>query len=158
MHVPGPTMNHTMRAPFPRPFLRPFAGGLVLAALLAACSAAPGGSPTTGPTDRPSGSASSVPSASASGSPATSAVPADILQPLLADAAKRAKVDTSAITIVQAEPVTWTTGALGCPTPGVSYTQALVDGWHVVVTAGGTRIDYRTTAPGRFKVCEGLGG
>jgi hypothetical protein len=37
--------------------------------------------------------------------------------------------------VVQAEAVTWPDGALGCPEPGIVYTQALVPGYWVVVEA-----------------------
>jgi hypothetical protein len=148
-------MTDTMRAPTVRPSPRVrLGGGVLVALLLAACSAAPGASPAGSPTGTPS---SPAPTASASPS-AASAVPAALLTPIVADAATRGKVAPDAVSVVSAEAVTWTTGALGCPSPGVAYTQALVDGWHVVLTAGAARIDYRVTAPGRFKVCEGLGG
>ena len=45
--------------------------------------------------------------------------------------------------LVSALAVTWTSGALGCGKPGQSYTQALVDGMQVIVTADGTTYDYR---------------
>lgn len=37
----------------------------------------------------------------------------------------------------------FTDGSLGCPESGLSYTQALIDGMRVVVTAGDVRYDYR---------------
>lgn len=46
-------------------------------------------------------------------------------------------------TLVTAERVTWSDGALGCPKPGQAYTQALIDGTRVVVTVDGTPYDYR---------------
>ena len=124
--------------------------------LLAACSAAGGPAVTSG---QPAESAS--PSASPSGSPGPSVspgslVPAELLQPVLEDASSQSGVPANAITIVKATPVTWNDGSLGCPQPGVVYTQALVDGWQVIVEAGGTRIDYRVTGPGRFVICKGL--
>ena len=45
--------------------------------------------------------------------------------------------------LVSAESITWPNGALGCPKPGMSYTQATVDGMRVVVTADGATYDYR---------------
>ena len=32
------------------------------------------------------------------------------------------------------------------------YTQALVDGYQVIVEANGTRLDYRGSAPGKFRI------
>ncbi|WP_223171051.1 hypothetical protein [Microbacterium sp. NIBRBAC000506063] len=45
--------------------------------------------------------------------------------------------------LVTAERVTFSDGSLGCPQPGQSYTQALVDGMRVIVTADGKHYDYR---------------
>ncbi len=128
---------------------------IALPALLLACTASgPGASQAT---PGPSGGSSATPS----GSPAASllvAVPADVLGPLLDDAATRTGAARDGITVTEATAVTWPTGALGCPSPGVLYTQALVRGWQVILDAGGTRIDYRASGPGRFRICEGIGG
>lgn len=40
----------------------------------------------------------------------------------------------SEVTILEAREVTWSSGAIGCPKPGLSYTQALVDGFLVVLS------------------------
>ncbi len=45
--------------------------------------------------------------------------------------------------LVSAEDVVFSDGSLGCPSPGVSYTQSLVDGMRVVVRVDGTEYDYR---------------
>jgi hypothetical protein len=121
-----------------------------LALLLAACGGV-GGTASSVPSSQPPPSASAAPSL-----PSGGAVPADVLAPVIADAAARTGAPAAAIGIVKATPVTWNDGALGCPKPGVLYTQALVDGWQVIVEAAGKRIDYRVTGPGRFKVCEGI--
>lgn len=44
------------------------------------------------------------------------------------------------VELVVAEEVTWRDGAIGCPEPGMVYTQALVDGSRVVVRHEG--VDY----------------
>lgn len=44
---------------------------------------------------------------------------------------------------VSAEAVTFADGSLGCPSPGQSYTQSIVEGMRVVVRAGGATYDYR---------------
>ena len=55
----------------------------------------------------------------------------------LADAAKRTGLDASALVVQRAERVTWRDGALGCPQPGMAYTQALVPGWRIELQAPG---------------------
>jgi len=46
------------------------------------------------------------------------------------------------ITVITAEPVTWSDGSLGCPEPGKMYTQALVDGYRVVLEYEGVEYHY----------------
>jgi hypothetical protein len=60
----------------------------------------------------------------------------------VADLARRG-VDTEAVLVEQVQRVTWNDGSLGCPEPGVMYTQALIDGLWVVVTVAGRQYDYR---------------
>ena len=82
------------------------------------------------------------------------ALPAAIIDPIVADAAARLSVDPATVKIVSAEARTYGDGSLGCPQPGEMYTQALVDGYQVVVEVNGTQLDYRGSGPGRFRVCE----
>ncbi len=84
----------------------------------------------------------------------TGSVPNAILEPILADASERAGVDEDEIELMRGEAVTWTDGSLGCPEPGMMYTQALVDGYHVVLDAGGQELDYRVDRSGGFRLCE----
>ncbi|WP_239453288.1 MULTISPECIES: hypothetical protein [Microbacterium] len=60
---------------------------------------------------------------------------------IVADLAARGITGTPEL--VSSHAVTWRNGALGCPQPGMSYTQALVDGMRVVVVVDGTEYDYR---------------
>jgi hypothetical protein len=130
----------------------------VLAALLtivmAACSAAttsdqPVGS--GGPGAPPSGRVSPP----SSGGALPGAIPDAVLASVMDVAATEAGVAPADVTVVSAEPVTWGDGSLGCPQPGVMYTQALVDGYRVVVEAGGEQLDYRV-GNGQVRLCEGF--
>jgi hypothetical protein len=127
--------------------------GLVL--IVTACSAGAGAT-------APPPSATRPPVLTLPPSPATSSetsiVPPALLEPVLADAAQRTGADPSAIHVVEATSTTWNDGSLGCPKPGVMYTQAIVDGYQVTVEANGQKLDYRVPVEGGFKVCEGLGG
>jgi hypothetical protein len=84
-------------------------------------------------------------------------VPADILDAILAAAADRTGIAAAEIEVIRAEQVTWPDGSLGCPQPDQMYTQALVDGYQVVVDAGGEELDYRVGSGGSFRLCEGGG-
>lgn len=59
-----------------------------------------------------------------------------------ADAAERAGVDEEDVSFVTIEMVTWPDGALGCPEPDQMYTQALVEGYRIVLEADGTQYVY----------------
>src|SRR5699024_1891292 len=60
----------------------------------------------------------------------------------VADLAEREDIAENDITISEREHVTWPNGALGCPQPGDSYTQALVEGERLVLQAHGQEFDY----------------
>jgi hypothetical protein len=122
-----------------------------VALTLAACAAPLGASPEP---SRPLVAAPDLETVAPSEAPVTGEVPAAIMDDLLADAAERADADPEPIEVVRAENVTWNDGSLGCPEPGMSYTMALVDGYHVIVAAADEQLDYRVTVEGGFKLCE----
>jgi hypothetical protein len=101
--------------------------------------------PTT--PSEPSSSTSSPP-------PVTGGVPTELLDEIIADAAERVAVAVADVEVVRAEAVTWPDGSLGCPEPGMAYTQALVPGYWVVVDADGEELDYRVGRNGSFRLCE----
>lgn len=81
-------------------------------------------------------------------------VPSELLAAILADAAGRSGLPEADMTVVQAEAVVWPDGSLGCPQPGMMYTQALVNGYQVQILAGDQLLDYRATQRGSFLLCE----
>jgi hypothetical protein len=128
---------------------------IVSTLLLAACATQTGSvSPSADPS-RPVRTEPPLVTIPPSEEPVTGEVPAEILANLVADASDRAGVDTTAVEVVRAESVTWSDGSLDCPEPGMSYTQALVDGYHVILQAGAEELDYRVTVDGGFRLCEG---
>ena len=64
-----------------------------------------------------------------------------------------AGVAIDGVTLVSAEAVTFPDGSLGCPEPGMAYSQVVTDGYKIVLTAGGKTYDYRGTGPGTFRRC-----
>lgn len=64
-------------------------------------------------------------------------------------------VDASAVEVGTVEEVTWNDGSLGCPKPGEVYTQALIDGFRVVVEFEGEEYDYRVGTGTDVRLCEG---
>ena len=82
-------------------------------------------------------------------------LPAALRDAVRADAAQRAGVAPQAVRIARGAAVTWRDGSLGCPQPGMAYTQALVRGWQVFVEAGGSVLRYHGTAAGtRWLHCD----
>src|SRR3569832_2027934 len=68
----------------------------------------------------------------------------------LADAAKRFSVQAQ---VVKVERVTWRDGCLGCPQPDMMFTQALVPGWRLQLSAGERSFDYHASEQGRVVYC-----
>ena len=80
-------------------------------------------------------------------------VPQGILDPILKEAAALAEVARDQLVIVRAESVVWNDGSLGCPEPGMMYTQALVNGYWIVIEAAGQTYDFRVGSGGSFRLC-----
>jgi hypothetical protein len=89
--------------------------------------------------------------------PVIGEVPGDLLDEIMADLANKEGLGLQSIEVIRAEAVTWNDGSLGCPQPGMMYTQALVDGYWVILQAEGIDYDYRVSDTGYFILCEGRG-
>jgi hypothetical protein len=88
--------------------------------------------PTMEPTSQPTQVAESL-------MPETSLSPeqqeaADKAKTILAD---ELKVDPDAVTILEVKHVTWRDGSLGCPKPGMMYTQVITPGYLVKAEVDG---------------------
>ena len=69
------------------------------------------------------------------------------------DAAKLLGRSDAASLSVSVESVIWSDGSLGCPQPGLMYTQALVPGWRLVVRDGQREWLYHASAGGAWLLC-----
>ena len=67
--------------------------------------------------------------------------------------AARLGVSTDGIRVVSEENVTWPDGSIGCPQPGMSYTQALVDGRRVILVHDGVEYHYHGAQNGPLFYC-----
>jgi hypothetical protein len=68
----------------------------------------------------------------------------------LTDAVRRTGLKRPELEVLSAEAVTWSDGSIGCPQPGLIYTQALVPGYRIRVRAGVQTLEYhsgRNVAP-----------
>ena len=79
--------------------------------------------------------------------------PAEMIEAALDDAANRSTTARADIKVTSAEPVTWPDGSLGCPRPGMVYTQALVPGFRIVLQAGEQVLNYHSSSRGRPLFC-----
>lgn len=86
--------------------------------------------------------------------PVTGEVPAEFLESIVKDLAQRTGVAPANVTVIQDQEIVWNDGSLGCPKPGEFYTQALVNGYWVILEVDGARYDYRVAASGYFFICE----
>ena len=124
----------------------------LLAVSIVACGRL-GASPSdSDPATAPSSSASPASSGTAVAGP--EGVPGAAWAAILADLERRTG-SAPEPEVVSAEEVTWNDGSLGCPEAGQTYTQALVDGYHIVVELDGERYDYRVGSGSSAKLCEG---
>jgi hypothetical protein len=115
---------------------RPTMFGLAAALLTTACGDAAGGSVETGADDVVVDSSVRFdPEPLPADEPAAlgPVAPSPHAEIALADLAHRLAVDAAAIVVVSSEDVTWSDGSLGCPEPGMRYTQALVNGTRVIL-------------------------
>ena len=86
--------------------------------------------------------------------PVTGEVSAGLMDAILKDLAGRTGVAVEDISVIQAQSIVWNDGSLGCPQPGMSYTQSIVPGYWVVLDVDGVQYDYRETTRGYFSLCE----
>ena len=72
----------------------------------------------------------------------------------IADLVARLNVAPSEISVVSAEAVVWPDGALGCPQPGMVYTQVQVEGARIVLSHGGAAYPYHAGGSKSPFLCE----
>lgn len=78
----------------------------------------------------------------------------EVVDQAVQDLSGRLGVSTDAIEVESAEAVTWPDGSLGCPEPGHSYTQALVEGFRVILRHEGEVYDYHAGSDTPPFLCE----
>lgn len=89
--------------------------------------------------------------------PVDPGTPGETSNPLVkkakADLAIRLGINVNQIEIVSVDQVTWPDGSLGCPQPGMFYTQVMVEGSQIILRYQGQQYDYHTDASHVY-LCE----
>lgn len=101
----------------------------------------------------PGGASTETPAAGNSELPA-GVVPQEMFDAVLADALARSGGTQSSVAVQMAEQVEWSDGSLGCPAPDMMYTQAIVNGYQIILDIGGQTYDYRLGNGGLIILCE----
>jgi hypothetical protein len=86
----------------------------------------------------------------------TADIPVDprLLSLAVADLAQRLDVPPESVQLVKFESVTWGDSSLGCPEPGMAYSQVLVEGAYLLLQAGDALYEYHSGGSGLPFLCE----
>lgn len=123
--------------------------GLALATLVGVACTAPSKAPALS-VETPVPAEPSRPVASISPEPA--AQPA--VDKAMEEAVKHTSLAPADIKVVQVEAREWPDSALGCPQPGLMYSQIVTPGYLVVVQAGTRVLEYHSDTRGRVVLCQ----
>jgi hypothetical protein len=72
----------------------------------------------------------------------------------VADLARRLNVDPAGIMVLEARAVVWPDGSLGCPRPGVEYTQMVQEGVRIRLQLGVRTYAYHGGGSRLPELCE----
>lgn len=106
-------------------------------------------SPTPIPVPTPTDDADALPT----GPVDPSVLERDEVKAAIAAEAERRDVSEDEVEVIGFAEVTWSDGSLGCPQPGMHYTQALVDGEQLILEVDGERASYHAGRDGAFNYC-----
>ena len=70
------------------------------------------------------------------------------------DLAARLKVAPEVVQVVSVSAADWSDTSLGCPQPGMFYAQVIVQGFKIVLAAGGAQTEYHADQKGRVVTCN----
>lgn len=75
------------------------------------------------------------------------------VQAAIAAEAQRRGVTQDEVSVVGYAEVTWNDGSIGCPQPGMMYTQALVPGHQLILEVDGARASYHQGREEPYSYC-----
>ena len=137
---------------------------LLAVLLLAACSLSPEVQPAPTLSPQPTPMRSPLPTISPLPTPASEKGPSvGAPVPSGADAATRAAINDlaakrqvapEAVQVVSISQFDWPDTSLGCPQPGMFYAQIIVEGYKIILSAGGQQVEYHADQRGRVVTCS----
>ncbi len=77
-----------------------------------------------------------------------------LIEAIKEDLAQRLSVDVEHIDLAEVKSVVWPDGSLGCPRPGMMYTQAQVPGYRLVLLYEDREFHYHASRSGSYVLCE----
>lgn len=77
-----------------------------------------------------------------------------LVQQAMSDLAEQLGVPVDEVELIEAEAVVWPDGSLGCPQPGMMYTQVLQDGLRIVLRVAGQEYHYHSGETRGPFLCE----
>lgn len=121
--------------------------------LLSACASGPATPvPTSAPQLPPPAPASPVASVLPGSSAAGDPQPA--VDAALYDAAAHLGVSPAELKVEQVEPRQWSDSSLGCPKPGLMYSQIVTPGYVIVISGAGKQLEYHADTRGQVVLCQ----
>jgi hypothetical protein len=72
----------------------------------------------------------------------------------LSDAAAHLGVSRADLQVQQVEAREWSDSSLGCPRPGLMYSQIVTPGYLIVITGAGKLLEYHSDARGNVVLCQ----
>jgi hypothetical protein len=72
----------------------------------------------------------------------------------LADAAVHLGVSRADLQVERVEAHVWADSSLGCPKPGLMYSQIVTPGYLIVIAAGARNLEYHSDARGNVVLCQ----
>ena len=86
--------------------------------------------------------------------PAVPAAAQSVVALVRQDLTSQANVPDGQITTVSVASVSWPDSSLGCPKPGIMYSQIVTPGYRITLQANGTSYEYHTDKGQRFVLCS----
>jgi hypothetical protein len=72
----------------------------------------------------------------------------------LSDAASHLGVATRDLHVDRVEARQWSDSSLGCPKPGLMYSQIVTPGYLIVISGAGKQLEYHSDTRGRVVLCQ----